>query len=171
MTKLFVPIFIFLMISVSATRARAMIPETSRQESGTNVARNAINSAEAEFRRGQILQNKFLYGEAVICYLKSLDLLKTDKGFFNLAYCLYMNKYYRAAEYVAFRGLESTISDNDTVGQSNFLVLLGNIYSEAGNLKKSWIVYKRAIMLSEDEGLIRYAIKRIIAIENNLVFD
>ncbi|MBM2818139.1 MAG: hypothetical protein HW401_729 [Parcubacteria group bacterium] len=149
------PVLIFVLIiaffAVFSPNAFALVKKFIPVNSGREEALKMFNMAQTEFRNGNIFQAKKEYEEAVECYAASLCQWRTMTGYYNLAKCLLALKKYDVAEWSAIRGLEISNLKDDFVNLGSFMVLLGNIYYESGNIEKAKDAYNFALRLPISE--------------------
>lgn len=135
-------------------------------KSGIEEALEMFKGAQTAFINGEVFQRNRDYESTVTCYANSLRLWRSNEAvYFNLAYCLCTLKRYDVAEWAAISGLEMSSLKGDEINLGIFIILLGNIYYESGNLKKAKDAYGLALRLPISEDSRSFIIERMGSIE------
>ena len=165
-----VVIFVVLFLFIISSDVFAKIKEFIPVKSGTEEALDMFARAENEFIRGQMFQKKEDYGNAIVCYVRSLESWRNDEARLNLAYCFYTVKYYLTAEKIAISGLETAKQKTDSKNYFSFLFLLGVIYDESDCHRKALAVYEHILSFPVDEATSDFVNHKIENIENNIFY-
>lgn len=160
-------VFIFLVIHHNLF---AIVPKFNPIKSATEEALSVFLIAENEFKKGQVLQSKHDYENAIICYIKSLHSWHSDETHLNLTCCFYEIKLFFTAEKMALSGIQAAIQNTDFVNYIKFLVLLGGIYYETENYEKALAVYRHISSFPMDKDSHNFIDLKIEDTENNISY-
>jgi tetratricopeptide (TPR) repeat protein len=153
--------FSVIFFAVFSSNSFAMVEKFNPVKSVTEEAIIAFNGAQAAFINGMTFQRNCEYGGATACYVESLRLWRSETAYFNLAYCFFALKQYAVAEKAAIKGLEMSSFKENSVNAGFFMILLGNIYYESGNIQKAWDAYGIALRLPISEDGHSFIIERM----------